>query len=513
MNIASSFEPLKKHVTKVFYGAFGLLLLLLSILFLALSLLIGLNAIVSFVIALVITVIAALVVTHRIQNSILEPLAVIKQAVDHVEADKSTKPAPDLSQVKYARDFVTETVSQIYNLASMAQGLTADIQAKKAFFRKTINYVPIGIFTLNAEDKLTFANKVGRTLLDVDYETAIGKKTVYELLNLNYDGISTVKEWLAMCKEEKIQETNVWERVTLTRANHDVNKVDLAAYYSKNSSEGVETILVVFDKTDIYSYDETEVDYIALAAHEIRGPVTVIRGYLDVLKQEMEGRDVEKIEVIGKIKASADRLAGYVNNIMKIARVDQGTMKIHPEESDWATTIKELAEEMSIKAESMNKTITLNLPADLPAVAVDTVAISEVLINLTDNALKYGSDEDNVVITVYEKDGTVETTVEDHGNGIPAVVMDKLFSKFYRSHRSRQEIAGTGIGLFVCKAIVEAHEGQIWVRSKEGQGTTFGFNVPTYDAAVQSELDTDNAHPEIKRSKSGWIKNHSMTRR
>jgi signal transduction histidine kinase len=105
----------------------------------------------------------------------------------------------------------------------------------------------------------------------------------------------------------------------------------------------------------------------------------------------------------------------------------------------------------------------------------------------------------------------VTTTVQDFGVGMPASVLPNLFEKFYRNHRTRQQIGGTGLGLYLCKAIVSAHGGQIWANSKEGQGSTFGFSLQPY-ANLAEELKTGN-NTEITRAAHGWVKNHSFYKR
>jgi len=108
-------------------------------------------------------------------------------------------------------------------------------------------------------------------------------------------------------------------------------------------------------------------------------------------------------------------------------------------------------------------------------------------------------------------DGLVETTVQDFGLGISASIMPNLFTKFYRDHRNRAQIGGTGLGLYLSKAIVAAHGGTVWVRSKESEGSTFGFTLLPYDRLTEELKRSGNQ--EITRSAHGWIKNHSLYRR
>nr|HPR10689.1 ATP-binding protein [Candidatus Saccharibacteria bacterium] len=124
--------------------------------------------------------------------------------------------------------------------------------------------------------------------------------------------------------------------------------------------------------------------------------------------------------------------------------------------------------------------------------------------------IKYTHTKEDIVIKSYLKDDMIETTVTDRGVGIPSSLIGHVFDKFYRAHQSKNSVGGTGLGLYLCKAIVDAHGGTIWVQSKEGQGSTFGFLLPTY-ASVADQID-DQDNKEIIRGAHGWIKNHSLYR-
>ena len=132
---------------------------------------------------------------------------------------------------------------------------------------------------------------------------------------------------------------------------------------------------------------------------------------------------------------------------------------------------------------------------------------------MIDNALKYSNEGGVVNVTAHVEDGFVITSVEDHGIGMPGNVVSNLFHKFYRSHRSRETVSGTGIGLYISKAIVESHGGKISVRSAEGEGSTFSFSLPIYSTVADKLLASDNSNEGlINRADGSWIKNHAMYR-
>lgn len=126
--------------------------------------------------------------------------------------------------------------------------------------------------------------------------------------------------------------------------------------------------------------------------------------------------------------------------------------------------------------------------------------------NLIDNALKYSTEGGLVAVSASAKDGYVTVSVQDHGIGMPSNVVGNLFHKFYRSHRSRETVAGTGIGLYICRAIVESHGGKIGVSSVERQGSTFSFTVPIYAAVADRLQANDHTNAGLISTSDGWMK-------
>jgi signal transduction histidine kinase len=167
---------------------------------------------------------------------------------------------------------------------------------------------------------------------------------------------------------------------------------------------------------------------------------------------------------------------------------------------------------MQLRAVSQNRLLAVEFPDDLPTVAADRGSISEVLGNLIDNAVKYSNEGGIVNVTAATDGDFVRVSVEDHGIGMPSSVVSNLFHKFYRSHRSRETVAGTGIGLYISKAIVESHGGTISVRSQEGKGSTFEFRLPIYATVADKLREHDNSNEGLIEHGEGWIKNHAMYR-
>lgn len=236
-----------------------------------------------------------------------------------------------------------------------------------------------------------------------------------------------------------------------------------------------------------------------------------MRGYIEVFEDELSPTlNSEQTAFMHNMAASAQQLSAFVSNILNVARVEENALFLRLKEENWGDVLQQSIKDMQLRAQVHDKHLVVNVAENMPSVAVDKVSIYEVMNNLLDNAIKYTHTTEDIVISTYMKDGMIETTVTDKGVGIQSSLMGHVFDKFYRAHQSKNSVGGTGLGLYLCKAIVDAHGGTIWVKSKEGEGSTFGFTLPTYASVADQINDQDNK--EIIRGAHGWIKNHSLYR-
>ena len=254
-------------------------------------------------------------------------------------------------------------------------------------------------------------------------------------------------------------------------------------------------------------------DFIALAAHELRGPITIIRGYLDILRPEIDQTlSDDQRQLFDRLNVSANRLSGYVNNILNASKYDRRHLKLHLREDRINDVYNFIADDLALRASTQGRLLSVVIPDDLPTIAADRNSLSEVMANLVDNAIKYSREGGQILVSAGVDGEKVFFRVEDHGIGIPGSVVGSLFSKFYRSHRSKTTVAGTGLGLYISKAIIESHGGHIGLSSTEGQGSIFYFNLPLYSAVADKLLAANSENQGIIETSSGWIKNHSMYR-
>jgi signal transduction histidine kinase len=463
----------------------------------------------AFAISLVALVFLNVICSFILFTVASKPLKLLAQAIAHVAKSPVMTPPPHIEAKKYERSGLKALVQTVYELAAGSTTQTQPPASAQptAIFKELTDDLPCGLYALDAKGKVLYTNNLAPVKIDSSGERAS---------ELMFDAHDALDDWLRTAETNKVRDTHTWQRIANRLPGAPDRRIfDVVAYYQKDNPEGVAVIVVTIDRTANYADDQEDMDFIALAAHELRGPITVIRGYLDVIKSDVGTKlNADQQELFDRLQVSSERLAGYVNNILNVSRYDRKQFQIHLHEENLMEVLKSLVPDLALRARTQHRNLRFAVPQGLPSIAADRSSLGEVVTNLIDNAIKYSHDGGEVLISATPKDDQwVEITVEDHGIGMPESVMGGLFNKFYRSHKSRQTVGGTGLGLYICKAIVEAHGGSIWVRSTEGHGSTFGFTVPIYSTVATKLAAGDNQNKDIVQRPEGWIKNHAMYRR
>jgi len=452
-------------------------------------------------------------VTAAVLNAITIPLIYwqsrqfrdLVHAVVHVSGEPSSLTPPNPNHYDHRQDGFKEILQTVYEMGAIKD--TRPFEQKDT----TDDIVAMGVKSMSSG--FAILNKKGEVIYANDHTpTRIDTKTDKKILDLFFPEDDTLEDWLAKVKKDKVHAEKQWTRVSNRLPGDKERRIfDIAASFHKDSK--AETIITLFDRTEVYMPEEDDLDFISFAAHELRGPITVIRGYLDVLQDELQPKlQGDQKELMRRLIVSSNRLTSYINNILNASRYDRRHMKLHLVETKVRDIYDLISDDMELRARTQNRLLVTDIPDSLPTVAADANAVGEVLSNLIDNAIKYSNEGGLVHVTARTVPGFVEISVIDRGIGMPENVLPNLFHKFYRSHRSRETVAGTGIGLYICKAIVSSHGGTITARSIENEGTTFSFTLPIYDTVAQKIKTSNNSNESLIEHGSGWIRNHSMYR-
>jgi two-component system phosphate regulon sensor histidine kinase PhoR/two-component system sensor histidine kinase VicK len=448
---------------------------------------------------------ASLGINFMLFTVLSSPLEDLTSALTHAAGEPTDTVPPNPNVQRFERDGFKPLLQLIYELASNDKTIDTQHASESITDLSTaLDNTAAGFVIMDTKKHISYHN---------DKAPVHGTADGTMILNLMFEDEDTLDLWLKQCEESAVHAERTWQRVSDKVVGEEDRKIyDVTASYQKGSS--AEVVITLFDRTAMYLPEDEDLDFIAFAAHELRGPITVIRGYLDVLSDELDTKlKDDQIELMKRLVVSANRLSSYVNNILNASRYDRRHLKMHLKEDSISEIYDTISDDMQLRASSQNRMLSVTFPDDLPMVAADRASISEVISNLVDNAIKYSNEGGIVSVTAHVDGDFVKVSVEDHGIGMPGNVVSNLFHKFYRSHRSRETVAGTGIGLYICKAIIESHGGKVGVRSVEHEGSTFDFSLPIYSTVAEKLRAHNNSNEGlIEHNETGWIKNHAMYR-
>jgi PAS domain S-box-containing protein len=239
----------------------------------------------------------------------------------------------------------------------------------------------------------------------------------------------------------------------------------------------------IFAFRDIYSdrlVEQMKSDFVSTVSHELRTPLTSIYGFAEtLLRQDVLFGDEERQTFLGYIASESQRLTGIVDALLNVARLDTGDLQVRLVPTDVLGVLDELVHNVE-ESGTNGHHFVLDAKEESLAASADRDKLRQVCSILIDNALKYSPAGATVTVGIERKQHTVEVTVADQGIGIPQSDQDQIFRKFYRGADadSRAGAGGTGLGLFIARGLVTAMGGRIWVESREGEGSTFAFELP-----------------------------------
>ncbi len=464
----------------------------------------------SWLVALAIIIATLLAISHYfvLKKSLIKISGRIQAIASGTPLKKTEAKLP--SGYKMISTELDKVAEKIEELKSRSEAETDVMHAEANRLRMILNSIKDGVLALDSNKHIILFNRAASDITGLGIDDVAGKH-INDVLPLAHNKKLMLSEWVDECYQlGKDMEQQQWEGLKYAQSNEYSLSLDVDALYTGADPNGVRVLVTFHNRTEEQQIEDMKLDFVALAAHELRTPVTVIKGYIEILDNELADQlEPEYKEFIRKLDISAGQLAGSINNILHVSHIEHGELNLDLETLSWSDIVESVATELNQKALAQNKTIATKIEDDTPNVAADRVSITEVLTNLIDNAIKYSESGQSIEIDVwYDKQyKMVKTAVRDHGVGMPPNAIGKLFTKFYRSHRTRTSHRGTGLGLYMSKTIIEAHGGSIQVESKEGEGSTFTFELPT--VAKQAE-DDDN--DKITRGVHGWIKNHSLYR-
>jgi PAS domain S-box-containing protein len=367
-----------------------------------------------------------------------------------------------------------------------------ELQVSELRFRSLLETMPLGVLVIDAEGVITFTNESFARLTGYAKEDIPGRR-MWEFMAPGA-GQTELSDYLQVLVLDQPAPTPFLG----TGKSRDGRTFDIQIDWTYKRNAGGEVVgfvSIVSDVTERTALERMKDEMISAVSHEMRTPLTAMLGFSEFL---LENRvdDSQLHDYLGIIYRETGRLNELINNFLDLQRIRAGQAVYH------FTTfaVYPLLEEVAalFTAVPLRNTITVRPCTDLPPLTGDEGRLHQVLTNLLSNAVKYSPVNGEIILSARQERAFIIISVEDHGIGIPAGKLDKIFDKFYRVDATdRRATSGTGLGLALAREIVQAHGGRIWVESVEGKGSTFSFSLPVMQEESCAERQTaDGSAPD-----------------
>lgn len=266
------------------------------------------------------------------------------------------------------------------------------------------------------------------------------------------------------------------------------DKLPLAEILAERAALAIENAKLYTEQVDarrkVEDLSRLKDEFLSIASHELRTPVTSIKGYTQLAKMLIKEGDLSTSEEYLDIALDQiDRMSRLILELLDVSRIETGRLEIRREPIAWSHFVRDVVHRHHTAVS--DRRFHVSVPDDDKIVTGDRDRLEQVLGNLLENAVKYSPDGSDITVTVEDKGDAFVTAVCDRGIGIPADELGQVFERFHRGRQvSSTNYGGLGLGLYITKQIIERHGGAIWVESKEGQGTRFFFSLPAAEAAT-----------------------------
>ena len=397
-----------------------------------------------------------------------------------------------LTEKEGGQEFTPEDEETLVMFASQA-ALTVsnarrfrDEQQVRADLEALVNTSPVGILIFDAKtgDLVSLNQETRRIVRGLH----VPGHSLPELLSVmtfrHLDGREVSPDELPTARAIRTGETVRAEELVIHLPDGQaVTTVINATPVRSAEGEVVSVIATMQDMTPLEDLERLRAEFLGMVSHELRMPLTTIKGSAaSALSSTSPFNPAEAYQFFRIIDEQADHMRSLINDLLDVTRIEAGTLSITPETSGVASLVDQAR--AAFLGGGAKNNIEIDLPADLPPVAADRQRVVQVLVNLLSSASKYSPASSTIMVTASQQDSHVAVSVADEGRGVSAEELPRLFRKFSRINGAdgKTEVGGEGLGLSVCKGIVEAHGGRIWaVSDGPGLGTRFTFTIPVVE--------------------------------
>jgi two-component system phosphate regulon sensor histidine kinase PhoR len=381
--------------------------------------------------------------------------------------DASVDPAPTQELGDLGRAFNAMT--------AQLRGTVAELERVRVRLEATLANLSDGVIITDERGHVALANEAAMTMLAV--KGPVSDEPFVE--------VARDHELAAMVQEILSSTTPASDR--LIRHGRSGRVLQCAARRLDAADESI-GVVVLRDVTELRRLEGVRRDFVANVSHELRTPLTSIRALVETLESGAIYDESVSADFLARIISEVDRLAALVDELLDLARLESGRLRLSLERVEPENLLRRAAERVAPQTERAGLTLEIAVAAQTPAIVADRGRIDQVLLNLVHNAVKFTPAGGTISILARPDGEFVEFRVKDTGVGVSPDDLPRLFERFYKADRARRS-QGTGLGLAIAKHIVQAHGGSIWAEPNQDRGTVFVFRLPVVGPATSEPGD------------------------
>ncbi len=380
-----------------------------------------------------------------------------------------------LRQGKQVGTIILDTADETKKLADNINFLVEELKSKirianeeKSKLMTAFTSMNEGVLITNEQDLIEFISPVLSNMLAIQYGDVNGK-TLME----SFRSVDLQKAFLEF-KETRV---NVSREITMGTVEPIILSVSISTVHGHPDEE--KTMIVFHDVTRLKKLEQIRVDFVANVTHEIKTPLTAIIGYLDTIKDGAINNIEETKRFIDIILKHAERLNRLVEDLLTISNIEMKETKLNFESVSLHAALTNVISLVEAKAKLKNITIQNDVRENIDQIKADKDKLTQIFVNVLDNAVKFTPESGNVVIKTDEAGAYTVVSISDTGIGVPKDEIQRLGERFYRVDRSRsRDLGGTGLGLSIVKHLMIAHGGRMEIESQLGRGTKVSLFFP-----------------------------------
>ncbi len=387
------------------------------------------------------------------------------------------------ADVKNRTSALLKSNSELQDSKTAMLNILEDVEAEKfkaeeqrAKIEAIITSIADGVIVVDKNADIILVNEQVKKLLQIT-DKVIGLNICDAVKLYGDDGVQIKMDIIKFLDSKKSLE--VFDRTLVDKNGSQYLQINLSKY--KNIGDKiVGAIIVVRDITRNVEIDKMKSEFVSVASHQLRTPLSAVRWFLEMLLEGDLGKlNDEQIDVLKDALESNSRMISLVNDLLNVSRLESAKIKVEPILLSLNSLLKTALKEATVLAKEKKIKINIDGVEDIAKIKLDKSLMSQILQNLISNAIKYSPNESAVIVTLKTIGNEVQFSVKDSGYGIPLGEQSRIFEKFFRADNvTRMETEGTGLGLYISKIAMELSGGKIWFESKEKKGSTFYFSIP-----------------------------------